>query len=583
MISILKKINLNVLALPIFFGVILGYFAYQVHAINGLSDNTIRSDGTGYYAYLPAIFIYNDLQFDFLDNKALVNDDGASRVKLDNGKIVNKYACGLALLQLPFFLIAYLLSFLFGQPIDGYSHFFQYLFLLGNTVYFTLGLLFLNKILRLYRVQLWVTFLILLLFTAGNSVLHYTTYDAYLSHAFSLSLMTSLVYYILRFNAEPKIKYALLIGLLFGLIVLIRPFNLIAIICLPILFNQRKHLAQFIRSILPYTFYILVPFIITVSIQFILWKLQTGDFLVYSYGNEKFIWGTHDPLFALFSYRRGFFIYNPIWAAAIVYYLFHFTKIKFSLFSIFVVFGILVFLLSTWHAKLYGMSLGYRPLLEYQIFLLFPFLHLYQQKKINIRRTGLVLPLISVFCVWYSITLVIQYQQNILRWEGPNQSEYWEIFGKTDARYNYHFFYPEQLIKTEYNRVEIPFDEEKVFTDAGITIYPDSFTKDPIKGIGFYSRISISNPKFATGIFDFYSGEKQLHWKHKLISKDIKVDDKFAPFYIDEFIKDSSVNKIVLKFINIREAQFNGTRKGKLILFTEPIQLEQQDSSSALF
>jgi len=136
LISILKKINLNVLALPIFFGVILGYFAYQVHAINGLSDNTIRSDGTGYYAYLPAIFIYNDLQFDFLDNKALVNDDGASRVKLDNGKIVNKYACGLALLQLPFFLIAYLLSFLFGQPIDGYSHFFQYLFLLGNTVYF---------------------------------------------------------------------------------------------------------------------------------------------------------------------------------------------------------------------------------------------------------------------------------------------------------------------------------------------------------------------------------------------------------------------------------------------------------------
>ena len=170
----------------------------------------------------------------FLDNKALVNDDGASRVKLDNGKIVNKYACGLALLQLPFFLIAYLLSFLFGQP-----------HCMGTVISFNiyscwaipytlrLAFYFSIKSSALYRVQLWVTFLILLLFTAGNSVLHYTTYDAYLSHAFSLSLMTSLVYYILRFNAEPKIKYALLIGLLFWTHCTHSSFNLIAIICLP--------------------------------------------------------------------------------------------------------------------------------------------------------------------------------------------------------------------------------------------------------------------------------------------------------------------------------------------------------------
>ena len=31
-------------------------------------ENVIRADGLGYYSYLPAIFIYNDYQFSFIDD-----------------------------------------------------------------------------------------------------------------------------------------------------------------------------------------------------------------------------------------------------------------------------------------------------------------------------------------------------------------------------------------------------------------------------------------------------------------------------------------------------------------------------------
>ena len=34
-------------------------------APNTLSGHMINGDGKGYYAYLPAIFIYKDLQFNF--------------------------------------------------------------------------------------------------------------------------------------------------------------------------------------------------------------------------------------------------------------------------------------------------------------------------------------------------------------------------------------------------------------------------------------------------------------------------------------------------------------------------------------
>ena len=101
----------------------------------------------------------------------------------------------------------------------------------------------------------------------------------------------------------------------------------------PILFNQRKHLAQFIRSILPYTFYILVPFIITVSIQFIPLEIANRRLFGLQFMAMKNSFGEPMTHFLPCSVIvEVFFIYNPIWAAAIVYYLFHFTKIKFSLF-----------------------------------------------------------------------------------------------------------------------------------------------------------------------------------------------------------------------------------------------------------
>ena len=581
MISLLKKLHLNVFFIPVLLGIVLGYFTYRVNVKNGITNHAIRSDGTGYYAYLPAIFIYNDLQFDFLDDKNLINDDGASRVTLDNGKIVNKYTCGLAFLQFPFFLIAYFLSFLFGQSPDGYAPIFQWFFLLGNTVYFTVGLVFLNKILHFFRIKTWIAIWVLLVFTAGNSVLHYTTYDAYHSHAFSLSLMIGLVYFILQFEQTPKKKYAIFIGVLFGLITLVRPFNLIAIICLPILFHQAKQIAGIISNVFPYILYFLIPFILTLSIQLVLWKIQTGSFILYSYGSESFIWGTHDPWFALFSYRRGFFIYNPIWLIAIIFYLYHFKKISFSFISIIGAFGILVVLLSSWHKKSFGLCLGYRPLIEYQIFLLFPFLQLMNHRNFKPRYTAFILSIVSGLCIWYSIILSLQYQRNILKWEGPNKAEYWEIFGKTDARLKYHFFYPEQLVNTGYKQVEIHFNNSQVFSDTGIIVYPDSFTSDPIKGIGYYAKMRVSNPNYAMGVLDFYAGDQLLKWKHKLLSKDIKVENRIAPFYIDDFIRDTSINKIVLKFDNIREASFLEVQNSaKLILFTEPIQHEKRDSTN---
>ena len=85
----------------------------------------IESDGKGYYAYLPAIFIYQDLNFGFFESietgkyydENLYYDYRSSA----NGKVIDKYYCGTALLESPFFLVAHLSSYLLDYELDGYS------------------------------------------------------------------------------------------------------------------------------------------------------------------------------------------------------------------------------------------------------------------------------------------------------------------------------------------------------------------------------------------------------------------------------------------------------------------------------
>ena len=96
--------------------------------INGSKDYAsgyIEADGKGYYAYLPAVFVYNDLNFSFFDDiekKKYYNENHYYDYRYTyDGKIINKYYSGTALMLSPFFLAGHLLSIISDAPADGYS------------------------------------------------------------------------------------------------------------------------------------------------------------------------------------------------------------------------------------------------------------------------------------------------------------------------------------------------------------------------------------------------------------------------------------------------------------------------------
>src|SRR5688500_10363781 len=75
----------------------------------GYSKETITADGMGYYDYLPALFIHHDLPGVAEDGSAVVSERIRSHICYFDyqGKKLDKYPSGTALLIAPFFAVAH--------------------------------------------------------------------------------------------------------------------------------------------------------------------------------------------------------------------------------------------------------------------------------------------------------------------------------------------------------------------------------------------------------------------------------------------------------------------------------------------
>lgn len=113
----------------------------------------IRADALGYYAYLPAAFIYRNISMEKMI-KVHVGSDKSFYTKAESwswfgisrypetGKYLDKYPLGAALMMVPFFLLAHGLTLGLGQPADGFSLLYQSLVSMGGGVLYDLWFVF---------------------------------------------------------------------------------------------------------------------------------------------------------------------------------------------------------------------------------------------------------------------------------------------------------------------------------------------------------------------------------------------------------------------------------------------------------
>ena len=386
-----------------FFWFLLLFIGYSTFKnLNELS-NVISSDGRGYYAYLPAFFLHGNFgKTSKVERGCYVNEiEQLYLYKDKNGAFYNKYFPGVAVLQLPFFLIAYFISFIRGLSLDGYNSTFLFFNYLGGLVYSVLGFLIYYKFVKKFYSNFnhlnWVISIV----CVSTPILFYSLNTTSLSHLFSFCLFGLFGLQIMNLNQKITQGRLLFLGILLGLIFLIRPTNSIVIFIIPFLLGDKTQLKIIVKTFLNLKKSVLfyIGFLSVSSILFFVWKWQSGSWIIWPYSGEGFNFFYPQIIECLFSFRTGLFLHTPIIILALFGILL--IKNKYQIISWFLYFSIVVWVLSSWWCWDYESSFGNRAYTEHVFFLslpIFSFLNVISYKKIGV----------SLF-VFFGIISVIRY------------------------------------------------------------------------------------------------------------------------------------------------------------------------------
>ncbi|MEP7129238.1 MAG: hypothetical protein ABI729_10235, partial [Chitinophagales bacterium] len=194
--------NVSIIAI---WGIAIFYVCTLFYYGKWKSSALITGDPSGYYGYLPAAFLYHDLK------NLKITEEVAGKYKPDlnkademiagtwltNGNFVDKYSMGIAMLHLPFFLLASLVSLFLGYPVDGFSVPFQILMYLGSIFYAISGLWFLQRVMKRFFNENIIA-VTLITVALGTNLYCYVTHESIMAHSYLFFLYCALLWSTLK-------------------------------------------------------------------------------------------------------------------------------------------------------------------------------------------------------------------------------------------------------------------------------------------------------------------------------------------------------------------------------------------------
>jgi hypothetical protein len=397
--------------------------------------SVLKHDMSVYYSYLPAAFIYQDLSFEFVDD--LPPDDKRELWSLQapNGNKVQKMTMGMAMMYAPFFGLAHGTALLMDITPDGYSWVYHFYMALSALV-FAIGALFIQrKLLRIYFDEKVVA-LTLLAVALGTNYYYYATSEGPMSHIHNFFLISLFIWQSIKWLATFNWKNAVLLGVSFGLIVLIRPVNGLVII-LPMVYGVRSMSEQALRFKDVFSKYgqlLLMVGIIGLMLvpQLVYWKMNTGDWVYYSYQGETFFFDDPKIMEGFFGFRKGWFVYAPVMILSILGMGALWNRkyaYKFKL-AIPVFFAINTYVVFSWWCWWYGGSFGARPMIDASAIMSIP-LAAFIASMSRWRITRITTTVLISGLVVLSMFQTMQYRRSIIHWDSMTKETYFLVFGKT--------------------------------------------------------------------------------------------------------------------------------------------------------
>ena len=391
-------------------------------------------DSSGYYAYLPSVFIYQDLTtMDECNTvrRAYGKRGNTTTTKLENGNHLNQYTYGVALLNLPAFTIAHTYCYFSGDPQDGYSPPYNFMIVFSGMLYVWFGLFFLRRFLLPHFTEEAVAGTLILL-GLGTNLYFMAILKGAMAHGYLFFLISLFLYILDNWKSAESSKKLFLVAFLLGLITLVRPNLLVVALVIPffipkvflsLLKKPKNYLLAVFGFFLP-----LIP-------QFLYWKKVTGKYITYSYGSQKFDF-LHPHIFdGLFSFNNGWLIYSPLMITALLGLLIGLYRKKRMILAVFLVFAIHTYVIYSWWCWNYINGFGSRAMVDIYPLLAIPIALFFQSLgKKSIARI-LTYAIVSVF-ILLNLFQTYQFHLKVLCSEVATSAYYYSIFGKTSLNHN---------------------------------------------------------------------------------------------------------------------------------------------------
>lgn len=379
----------------------------------GCPAGLFKSDQEGYYIYFPAILIHGTF-------KDVPFNSGCTIPDQQNGLVHTKYTYGVALLEAPFFLIGHAIAAATDNTTDGRSPPYAWAVFAGAIFYFLSGLELIKRFLANWFGKLEIV-IALLTISLGTNLLYYSVGEVGMSHVYSFFLFSASLFLLKKWVREPKPLYTFLLSVVYGLIILIRPTNLILLFTIPLLGvfsleDLRNRVAQIIRSGLV----ILIPVCIAMFYypQFRYWEMFTGHFFSYSYGDEGFMyWNSPKIMQVLFSYRNGLFAYSPLLLLSGFGMVSLFKQRRDLAILTSVLFVVSTYIFASWWAWWFGGAFGHRAYVEYLTILIIPMTAFFQSFFRMDLKWKWILILIVFLLILANLKMTLMYDPP---WDGPD-------------------------------------------------------------------------------------------------------------------------------------------------------------------
>lgn len=415
---------------------IYAFTAIYVHSNKAFYKNPdaiVIYDATGYYAHLQWWFTGQDVDFTLHSQRPHQNFLIPITTKNQQASQVNKYSTGVALLQVPFFLIGHVVAGYQEVHQDGLWRPYMWWTTFGALLYAWMALVLVWLFLRPHFEDKVIA-VVLLGLGLGTNWWNYTINAPFMSHNYSCFLFALTLLFSQKWYQSGKWSHFLVLAIGVALIANTRLPNLVYGLVIafggvydwPSLKTRVQFLAKNWVQLLVGLYIIILSFFP----QLYYWRQATGYWFFNAYANngEGFFWTQPLILEILIGYRKGWLIYTPLMFLALAGFIQLYRQHRAWFPSIALYTLVNIYVVSCWGCWWYGGSFGMRALVEAMIPLAFPlaaFLQWAQQRRWSRAFfTGAV-----VFFIGLNMLHIYQQEQGILHWDSMSRATYWHSFG----------------------------------------------------------------------------------------------------------------------------------------------------------